>query len=459
MKKVLLLSAVFSSLALAQSTEERIRQMEEQIRTLQQEIQRLKEEQKKVEETKQETEVLKEELRKLRLEIAVPQLELKTYSGLGPAASKALFNPRGVSIGGYGELTFRYNSVDARGGAKSIADVQRIILYLGYAFDEKLKFNSELELEHASTLASHGTGGAYFKAELAFLDYNFRPEFGVRGGLLLIPVGIINEVHEPPTFPSAERPFFERRIMLSTWEEMGVGVYGTIKNLDYRFYITNGLMVKGGGDYNALQPLKTLRQRGARAVADRIGFTGRVDYTLPLNIMVGFSFWTGDVMSKGGDNSQLGLRRGTKLGSMTMISPHLWWQYQGFDVRFVGAFVNVNNARRITDDLQSGADRINKPIPSEQRGFYVQVAYDIFRLFKIDKQELYVFGIYEDFDAHAKVPQGSVKPAGHKLKVYNVGLSYKPHPLVAIKTDYARLNYSPNRKDENEYRLTLGFMF
>jgi len=459
MKKVLLLSAVFSSLALAQSTEERIRQMEEQIRTLQQEIQRLKEEQKKVEETKQETEVLKEELRKLRLEIAVPQLELKTYSGLGPAASKALFNPRGVSIGGYGELTFRYNSVDARGGAKSIADVQRIILYLGYAFDEKLKFNSELELEHASTLASHGTGGAYFKAELAFLDYNFRPEFGVRGGLLLIPVGIINEVHEPPTFPSAERPFFERRIMLSTWEEMGVGVYGTIKNLDYRFYITNGLMVKGGGDYNALQPLKTLRQRGARAVADRIGFTGRVDYTLPLNIMVGFSFWTGDVMSKGGDNSQLGLRRGTKLGSMTMISPHLWWQYQGFDVRFVGALVNVNNARKITDDLQSGADRINKPIPSEQRGYYVQVAYDIFRLFKIDRQELYVFGIYEDYDAHAKVPQGSVKPAGHKLKVYNVGLSYKPHPLVAIKTDYARLNYSPNRQDENEYRLTLGFMF
>jgi FtsZ-binding cell division protein ZapB len=463
MRKVLLLSAVFSSLALAQSTEERIRQMEEQIRTLQQEIQRLKEGQKKVEETKQETEVLKEELRKLRLEIAVPQLELKTYSGLGPAASKAMFNPRGVSIGGYGELTFVHNSVDARKGAKSIADMQRIILYLGYAFDEKLKFNSELELEHASTSDKHGTGGGYFKTELAFLDYNFRPEFGVRGGLLLIPVGIINEVHEPPTFPSAQRPFLERRILLSTWEEMGVGVYGTIKNLDYRFYITNGLMLKGGGDYNEVEPLKTVRQRGARAVADRIGFTGRVDYTLPYNLKVGFSFWTGDIMSKGGDDSKLSLRRGTKLGSMTMISPHLWWQYGGWDVRFVGALVNVSNARDITNDLHASAsDREKKPIPSEQRGFYVQVAYDIFRLFKIDRQELYVFGIYEDFDAHAKVPRDSVKPPGHKLKVYNVGLSYKPHPLVAIKADYARLDYSPNsptRKDQNEYRLTLGFMF
>jgi hypothetical protein len=80
------------------------------------------------------------------------------------------------------------------------------------------------------------------------------------------------------------------------------------KNLDYRFYITNGLMLKGGGKYNAMEPLKTVRQRGARAVAERIGFTGRVDYTLPYNLRVGFSFW---------------MRRSTKLGSMTMISPHL----------------------------------------------------------------------------------------------------------------------------------------
>lgn len=71
----------------------------------------------------------------------------------------------------------------------------------------------------------------------------------------------------------------------------------------------------------------------------------------------------------------------------------------------MGALVNVNNARRITDDLHPPAERAQKPIPSEQRGYYVQVAYDIFRLFKIDKQELYVFGIYEDIDAHAKVPK------------------------------------------------------
>ncbi|MFN3598819.1 MAG: DUF3373 domain-containing protein [Aquificaceae bacterium] len=454
MKRLLLASALFSSLAFAQTQEDRIKQLEEQIRMLQQEVQRLKEEQKKTEETKQETEALKEEIRKLRLDIALPQLEIKSYSGLGPAASKVHFNPRGVSIGGYGEFTFLHNDVNARGGAKSIADVQRIILYLGYAFDERLKFNSELELEHASTSGEHGTGGAYFKAELAYLDYNLRPEFGLRGGLLLMPVGIINEIHEPPTFPSAERPFFERRMTLSTWEEMGLGVYGTVGMVDYRFYLINGLMLKGGGGYNAQEPLKNIRQRGARAIADRFGFTGRVDINLPYNLKVGGSFVSSHVQSKGGNDSQLNLRRGSKVGSVNMFFPHLWWQYAGWDVRLVGGLVKVNDARRMSQDLGGGA-----VIPEEQKGFYVQVAHDVFRYFNIENQELYLFGIYEDFDTHSKVPTGFSKPNGHKLRVYNVGLSYKPHPLVAIKADYARLNYSPNRRDEKEYRLTLGFMF
>ena len=458
MRKVLLASALFSAVAFAQPAEDRIRQLEEQIRLLQQEVQKLKEEQKKTEEVKQETEALKEEVRRLRLDIALPQVEIKSYSGLGPAASKVHFNPRGVSIGGYGEFTFRHNDVNARGGAKSIANMQRIILYLGYAFNEKLKFNSELELEHASTSGEHGTGGGYYKSELAYLDYNFRPEFGLRGGLLLMPVGIINEIHEPPTFPSAERPFFERRIALSTWEEMGLGVYGTIGNVDYRFYLINGLMLRGGGGYNREEPLKNIRQRGARAVADRFGFTGRVDLNLPYNLKVGGSFVSADVQSKGGTDSQLGLRRGTKVGSVNMFFPHVWWQYAGWDVRFVGAYITTSGADRMSRDLNN-ANPNNTVMPKEQKGFYVQVAHDILRYFNVENQELYVFGIYEDFDTHSKVPTGLSRPAGHKLRVYNVGISYKPHPLVAIKADYAKLDYSRPRRDENEYRLTLGFMF
>lgn len=461
MKKSLLALALFSVGAFAQTTEDRIKQLEEQTKLLQQEIQKLKEDQKKAEETRQETEALKEEIRNLRLEVAIPQIEFKSYSGLGPAASKVYFTPRGVSIGGYGELTFRHNDVDARGGAKSIANAQRLILYLGYSFSERIKFNSELELEHASTSAGHGTGGGYFKAEFAALDFLFDPKLNLRAGLVLMPVGIINEIHEPPTFPSAERPFLERRLLLSTWEEMGIGFYGSVGPVDYRAYIINGLMLKGAGDYDRVEPLKNVRQRGARAVADRFGFTGRVDIKLPMNLKVGGSVVYTDVQSKGGTDSQLRLRRGSKVGTLTMFSPHVWWQHAGWDVRLVGTFVKVDDALRMSQDLFGAANvgTNNRIIPEEQKGFYLQVAYDIFRFFGPQNQELYLFGIYENIDAHSKVPQSYSKPAGHKLQVFNFGLSYKPHPLVAIKADYVRLDYSPTRKDENEYRLTFGFMF
>jgi len=283
MKKALLLSALFAGVAVAQTTEERIRQLEEQIRLLQQEIQRLKEEQKKTEEVKQETEAIKEEIRKLRLEIAMPELELKSYSGLGPAASKALFNPKGVSIGGYGEGLWEHYVQDK---GKRKADYYRLILYLGYAFTEKLKFNSEIEFEHATTKNNIG----YAAVELAMLDYNFSRAFGVRGGLLLVPVGIINEIHEPPTFPSANRPFFERRIIPSTWRENGLGIYGETDLVSYRFYVLNPMRVGGDGAPKNEEPIKQFRQNGAEALNNGLAYTGRLDFKLPYNLIVGGSF-------------------------------------------------------------------------------------------------------------------------------------------------------------------------
>ena len=92
---------------------------------------------------------------------------------------------------------------------------------------------------------------------------------------------------------------------------MGLGVYGQVGPANYRFYLINGLMLKGGGDYDAQEPLKTVRQRGARAVADRLGVTGRVDLKLPYNVILGGSFVLADVQSKGGSDSKLNLRRGT----------------------------------------------------------------------------------------------------------------------------------------------------
>ncbi len=373
---------------------------------------------------KEEIEVLKEEIRQLRLEIAMPEITMETYSGLGPAASKALLNPKGVSIGGYGQVVFM-NRVNGDGPSlaqkdkKAFTDVYRVIMYFGYSFTEKLKLNTEIEYEHADQVA----------IEFAFIDYVFNPAFGIRGGTLLMPVGIINELHEPPTYYPVYKPYLETEIIPTAWRENGVGFYGEYGPTEYRFYIMNGFRAKEGS-YSYRAPLKSLRQKAGSAIADSMALTGRVDINLPKNVKVGVSGFFSGVQDTGGK----------EVGRVNMVSPHLMWQYAGVDIRLLGVFVSNDKAEDITMALSPALCQIDvsqcNVFPKSMGGYYVQVAYDIFRFFDMEDQELYLFAMYEDYDRASEVPERYAKPDDSKVNVINAGIVYKPHPLVALKADY-----------------------
>jgi len=436
-RKLLLSLGIFAvGLGFSQDLENRIQELER-------EIQELKRELKELERVKEESEVLKEEFRKLRLEVILPPQEYKRYGGLGPAASKVYIKPTGVSIGGYGEIYFINNPKEKPAFE---TDLKRVIVYLGYSFSENFKFNSEIEIEHA--YIKEGEKGS-LAVEFAYLDYSFSPAFGLRGGMVLIPVGIVNEVHEPPTFFTVERPFLEQNIIPTTWRENGVGVYGETDLLAYRFYVVNGMMAEEG-KFKESAPLKYLRQNGSVASMNSLAFTGRLDVKLPKNLIVGASTFISGVQDNTGDN----------LGTVYLFSPHLWWQYAGFDVRFIGVYATTEGARKITLELSPPnctATDTCRVFPESFYGFHLQVAYNILRHFDTE-QELYVFGMYENYDTHADVPAGFTKPQGSEVQIFNVGLSYKPHPLVALKLDYVRKDYK-DKSDEDLYRGAITWMF
>ncbi len=396
-----------------------------------------------VKQPREEIEVLKEELRKLRLEISMPEVTTyQSYTGLGPAASKAFLNPKGVSIGGYGEIWFTHKP---NSSPSATFDAYRSIVYLGYAFTEKLKFNSEVELEHA--IVEGGKKGGEVALEFAFLDYRFNKSFGIRGGMVLVPLGITNEYHEPPTYFSVRQPYLEKTLFPFTWRENGVGFYGETDILEFRAYVINGIRAKKD-DYIKSNPLKGLQQKGSNAVADQLAFTGRIDFKLPFNTKVGAGTFIAGVQDE----------KGNKLGTVSILSPHLWLQHAGFDVRFVGAYATVSGADRISQTLDDRDPSNGAEIfPKRMQGFYVQVAYNVFRFLDTD-QELYLFAKYEDIDPYDDIPSGYSKPAGYTFKVYNVGLSYKPHPLVALKADYARLDKKRSR-NEDVYSAAITWMF
>ena len=134
---------------------------------------------------------------------------LKSAYGLGPAASKVYQVGKGLSIGGYGEANYQ-KIVSDEGKAKDNADFERLVLYVGYKFTDWILFNSEIEFEHGTTGEGDEEEGEV-SVEFAALDFFIDPRVNIRTGMVLMPMGLINQIHEPPFFFGNNRPVVDRR--------------------------------------------------------------------------------------------------------------------------------------------------------------------------------------------------------------------------------------------------------
>ena len=137
-----------------------------------------------------------------------------------------------LTIGGYGQVD--YNQPEGENGT---LDVHRIVLLLGYKFNDRVQFVTEIEYEHVKEVF----------IEQAFLSYSLNDNLNIRGGLMLVPMGIVNEYHEPTTFNGVERPNVDKSIVPTTWREIGIGISGRINeaSLRYQAYIFNGFVSRG----------------------------------------------------------------------------------------------------------------------------------------------------------------------------------------------------------------------
>ena len=248
--------------------------------------------------------ILADELERTRRELAVPEDQpLSSKYGLAPAASKIYDLGRGLSIGGYGEGYYR-NLVGDKGDAKNRADLLRMVLYTGYKFTDSILFNAEIEFEHATTGSTKSSSGGSVSVEFAYLDFLLRDWANIRAGLVLVPMGFINEIHEPVSYFGVNRPEIERQIIPSTWRENGVGILGTLyEQVDYQAFVINGFNAEGfdsGG-------LRGGRQKGNRALAEHLAFVARLDWTPIQQLLVGGSVYHGN----SGQNQDVGVSGGT----------------------------------------------------------------------------------------------------------------------------------------------------
>src|SRR5437868_1709908 len=222
---------------------------------------------KRLDEMKRQIDILTHEIEQMKL-------------GEKQQAAQTDNTTQGVSFGGYGE--FRYEN--PKNGTPS-ADVARAVLYTAYKFNDRVRFNSELEVEHATT----EIGGAV-SVEFAYLEYLLKPQANIRAGLVLLPMGLINEQHEPTTYFGARRPEVEDRILPTTWTEIGAGVFGDNGPFTYRGYVVTGL---NSARFSAADAIHEGKQAGSEALAKDLAVTGRVDWHPIEGALIGASAYSG----------------------------------------------------------------------------------------------------------------------------------------------------------------------
>ena len=396
-----------------------------------------------LEELQRQLEILAQEVERLRS--GEEQVELTEEDaralGLAPSAAATYEQDAGVSIAGYGEMLYENfageNEAGRPTGRTSQFDFLRAILYAGYRFDDKFLFNSEIEVEHADEIF----------VEFAYVDYLAHENLGIRGGMLLVPMGIVNEFHEPNVFLGAERPVTEQRIIPSTWRENGGGVHGSVDRVSFRAYVINGL---DGSGFSSTG-IRGGRQKGSKAKASSLAFTGRVDVTPTPGVFVGASVYTG-----GSGHGEITLGDRELDVQTTIFDLHGQVQVRGLDLRGLYARASIGDAAELNVALGNTG---TSGVAETMQGGYVQVGYNVLsQVPEAGSVALTPYVRFERVDTQATMPAGFDRSLATDNTFTTVGVELKPISNVVVKVDHAWVS-NDAETGVNQFNVALGYAF
>ncbi|WNW02235.1 porin [Tenacibaculum sp. HL-MS23] len=337
---------------------------------------------------------------------------------------------KGLTVGGYAEA--HYNRAT---GENAKLDVHRVVMLFGYKFNERTQFVTEIEFEHVKEVY----------IEQAFLQYTLTDNINLRAGLMLVPMGIVNEYHEPTTFNGVERPSMDKSIVPTTWREIGLGVSGRWDeaSLRYQAYVFNGFTSDNDGKYlGGSNGFRNGRQKGAESMMNNVNFSGKVDYYGLPGLRLGLSGYFGRTQSEKAVEDI----EGSDVG-IAMVGLDARYAYKRFSAR--GQFIHAN----VTDSEEYNA-YYGSDLGSALQGWYLETAYNL--LAQDKKQQLIAFARYEDYNTHAATDGGLAENLAYDRDEWTFGLTYKVAPGAAFKADY---QFKNNAVDGSQTikQLNLGF--
>ena len=348
-----------------------------------------------------------------------------------------------TTIGGYGELHYNNLNDDATrfdGDAddRNRVDFHRFVLFASHRFNDWLRFASEIEIEHA--LAGDGKPGEV-EIELAWLEADLNARHHIRGGVDILPVGLLNLTHEPNTFYGVERNPVEAEIIPSTWWEASLAAWGEIApGFAYNVYLHSGLVIPTRGG-SAFRP-RSGRLKVAEADDQDVAVLGRVVYngTPGLEIAASIDYqadYTGTA-----DNADV---------DAWLFATHIDWRHSsGLGLRALYArwdFSSDRDAGVVPDDV--GANVLD--------GWYIEPAYR-FASGAFIPGEIGVFMRYQQWQERNGL--GGLAYRFEDYDMFNVGINYWPHPQVVVKFDAQWQDADgPVAVERDGINLGLGYQF
>lgn len=338
-----------------------------------------------------------------------------------------------ISFHGYGEVHYNNPEIGTMDqDAPARADVHRFVLGWTYEFTPAIRLDAEVDYEHAAR---------ELELEYAHLDFDLTPSLTARAGSLLMPVGPLNEFHEPPNYYSVERPYVQQYVIPTTWQENGLGVVGRLPNgaLAYRAYLVTGLEAE---DFSALSGIRGGRTGSSEASAEDLAGVARLEYATLGGLSLGASGYYG-----GADQNAAGL------GDVTVAIAEADARFRrgGLDLRGVFARVFVDGADSVSAVVTEG-------VGEAIQGWYAEAAYDLLRRDRAPerRRSLFLFARYEQFDTNAEMPDGIPADPSAERTVLSAGAAFMPIEKISLKADY---EHWEDDTDAQVDRFNLGAAF
>lgn len=361
----------------------------------------------------------------------------------------------GLQIGGYGEVHYNQPLKSSTHNHGTL-DAHRMVLFFGYNFSSKTQFVTEVEIEYAKEVW----------VEQMFIQHRLNRYANFRAGVLLVPMGIINEYHEPTTFNGIERPIIDNKIAPTTWREIGLGFQGNIYHAKtrYQLYVVNGLNGFDGtnGMFSGSKGLREGRQKASKAYLNQPAITSKLEFYGVRNLNIGISGYFGKSNSKlysnlSKDSLAKIQRADSSVVGISMVGIDTRYNIKGFKLTGQFYYISLSNTDEYNVFTKTGT-KLND-LGSAMLGYYFEVGYDLFYKLADTKQSLMPFIRYEAYNTHQLVKAPVVTNKSYSNTIITTGVTYALEKGVVLKADLQLLKSKAESSFSKIFNAGIGVNF